>query len=240
MTGITMMVSSRGSFELEMWQWLLFLGALLVTALATAYMNSTFSRYEKVFAASGLTGAEAAEKILYSRGLGSMPITCIAGRLTDHYDPSRKSLGLSESTYHRSSVAAIAVAAHECGHAGQDDTGYVMLSLKTALVPVTNLASQLAFPIIVLGIIFSLPVLAQAGVYLFAAVVVFQLVTLPVEFNASRRGLQMMTELKLVNGEELAMSRRVLTAAALTYVAALASTLMTLLRLLLITRRRSD
>lgn len=235
-------LGSRASsgFGLAAWQWFLMIGAFAVTAFASVYMKSTFSKYTKVFSSSGMTGAQAAESILYSQGITGMPIYPINGELTDHYDPSQKSLSLSSSSYNRISVAAIAVAAHECGHAVQDAQGFGPLKLRSSLVPITNLASQLSWPIVLFGIIFSLPSLARFGVYLFAAVVIFQLVTLPVEFDASRRGMAMLRDLNILNAEELGMSRKVLTAAALTYVAALASSIMTLIRLLMMTQKRRD
>ena len=222
-----------------MLQWVLLIGAFVVTAIASARMKSTFAKYSKVPSASGMTGEDAARLFLRTNGLGDMPVMAVQGDLTDHYDPSNKSLSLSQATYDRRSVAAIAVAAHECGHAVQDAVGYAPLRTRSALVPVTNICSTLSWPLILVGIFFSFPPIATVGVLLFVAVVIFQLVTLPVEFDASRRGLQMMEQTGIVPAEELTASKKVLTAAAMTYVAALASSVMTLLRLLMITRRRN-
>ena len=219
-------------------QWVLLIGAFVVTLIASSSMKSTFSKYARIPSSAGITGEMAAHTFLQHAGLGGMPVLAGSGELTDHYDPSQKTVTLSASTYGRMSVASIAVAAHECGHAIQDATGYAPLRTRTALVPVTNIASTLSWPLIVAGLFFSLRPLATVGVFLFTAVVLFQLVTLPVEFDASRRGLRLMEETGIVTAEELAGSRKVLTAAAMTYVAALASSVMTLIRLLLVTQRR--
>ena len=219
-------------------QWVLLIGAFVVTLIASSRMKSTFSKYSKIQSSAGLTGERAAHIFLQHAGLGGMPVLAGSGDLTDHYDPSQKTVTLSASTYNRMSVAAIAVAAHECGHAIQDAQDYAPLRTRTSLVPVTNIASTLSWPLILAGIFFSLRPLATVGVLLFTAVVVFQLVTLPVEFDASRRGLQLMQETGIVTQEELGASQKVLRAAAMTYVAALASSIMTLIRLLLITQRR--
>lgn len=220
-----------------MMQWILLIGAFVVTVIASSTMKSTFRKYQAVPSSSGLTGAEAAQEILRHAGINGMPVQPISGQLTDHYDPSKKSVSLGEESYQQSSVAAIAVAAHECGHAMQDAEGYVPLRIRSAIVPVANIGSSLSWPLIIIGIIFSLPVLAQIGVWLFTAVVVFQLVTLPVEFNASHRALVTLGEMGIARGQELSSSKKVLTAAAMTYVAALASSIMQLARLLLLTRR---
>jgi len=219
-------------------QWVLLIGAFAVTAIASARMKSTFKKYAKIESLSGMTGEQAARLFLGVNGLGGMPILAVQGDLTDHYDPTNKTLSLSSSTFSKTSVAAIAVAAHECGHAVQDAEGYAPLKVRSSLVPVTRIASTLSWPLILIGIFLSFRPLATFGVLLFTAVVIFQLVTLPVEFDASRRGLAMIQATGAVPVEEIDGSRKVLRAAAMTYVAALASSIMTLIRLLLITNRR--
>lgn len=220
------------------WEWILLIGAFLVTVIASTTMNSTFKQFSKVQSKTGVTGREAAARIAYHIGLGNMLISPIGGNLTDHYDPRNKSLSLSQSTFNSTSLAALAVAAHECGHAQQDAEGYGPLRLRSSLVPVTQFASSFSWILIVLGIILSIGPLATLGVVLFSAVVLFQLVTLPVEFDASRRGLRFLEETGLIMPDEKAGARRVLTAAAMTYVAALMASIMQLLRLFLMTRRR--
>ena len=192
---------------------------------------------------SGMTGAQAAERILRANGIMDVSVQRVSGKLTDHYNPSTKVLNLSESVYGSSSVAAIGVAAHECGHAIQHSKGYVPLSLRTALVPVANIGSQLSWIFIILGVIFSFnQTLITVGIFMFSAAVLFQLVTLPVEFNASSRALRELESNGILYREEVAQTRKVLSAAALTYVAAAASAILQLLRLILLFggRGRSD
>ncbi|MBQ0058381.1 MAG: zinc metallopeptidase [Lachnospiraceae bacterium] len=220
------------------WEWILLIGAFLVTVIASTTMNSTFKQFSKVQSKTGVTGREAAARIAYHIGLGNMLISPIGGNLTDHYDPRNKSLSLSQSTFNSTSLAALAVAAHECGHAQQDAEGYGPLRLRSSLVPVTQFASSFSWILIVLGLFLSIGPLCTLGVVLFSAVVLFQLVTLPVEFDASRRGLRFLEETGLIMPDEKAGARRVLTAAAMTYVAALMASIMQLLRLFLMTRRR--
>lgn len=220
-----------------MLQWILLIAAFLVTAIASATMKSTFRKYQSIQSSANLTGAQAAHEILEHAGISMMPVQPISGQLTDHYDPSKKCVSLGEESYQRTSVAAIAVAAHECGHAMQDHEGYFPLRLRTAIVPVANIGSSISWPLIIVGLIFSLPVIARIGVWLFTLVVIFQLVTLPVEFNASHRALKTIQDMGIVNASELSASKKVLTAAAMTYVAALASSIMQLARLMLLTRR---
>ena len=222
---------------------LVLIGALL-SLWASARVNSTYNRYAKVYSRSGLTGAEAAQQILKNAGIYGVRVEHVSGNLTDHYDPKAKVLRLSDSVYGSRSVAAVGVAAHECGHAIQNAKGYVPLRLRAALVPVANLGSTLGLPIILLGVILSWnQVLIQIGIWAFSLAVLFQLVTLPVEFNASHRAVIKAEQYGLLTSEENNGVKKVLTAAALTYVAAAASSILQLLRLILLfggNRRRDD
>lgn len=222
------------------WTILLMIAAFVLTLIVQGYMKSTASKYSRILSSSGLTGREAARKILDSEGLTYVSVGSIPGNLTDHYDPRDKSVSLSDTVYNKTSLTAIGVAAHECGHAIQDAKGYSPLALRSSFVPVANLGSQLAWPVFFIGLIFSIRPLLYAGIILFLAVIVFQLVTLPVEFNASRRALKVLQSTGLATNEEIKGSRAVLSAAALTYVAALTSSILQLIRLLIIAggRRR--
>ena len=221
-------------------------GALLCT-WANSRVSSTYSKYVKVRAASGMTGAEAAERILRNSGIHDVQIQHVSGNLTDHYDPSSKVLRLSDSVYDSRSVAAIGVAAHECGHALQHKEGYGPLKLRSMLVPAANLGSKLGLPLVLLGLAlgfaFELPgggyfSLAQIGVWVFSLAVLFQVVTLPVEFNASSRALKMLQSYGIMREDEVDDCKNVLGAAALTYVAAAASSILQLFRLVLLSNRR--
>lgn len=214
--------------------WVLLIAAFVVTLIASGAMNSTIAKYRQIGASSGLTGAQTAQQILSSAGIGNEAVLPISGSLTDHYDPSQKTVSLAEESYQQTSIAAVAIAAHECGHAVQDAQNYAPLRMRTAIVPAANLGSALSWPLILIGLFFSLPVLATAGIVLFSLVVLFQLVTLPVEFDASRRGLQMLRSNGIVTQEELGGARKVLTAAAMTYVAALASSVLQLIRIIIL------
>ena len=205
--------------------YILVLIGVVICLIASAKMNSTFSRYSRVRNHSGMTGRDAAEQILHREGLYDVRIEHISGNLTDHYDPRTKTLRLSDATYNSTSVAALGVAAHECGHAVQHATGYVPLKLRSSLVPVANFGSSIAWPLI---LAFSLAVL-------------FQIVTLPVEFDASHRALKILGNTGMLYEDEVRDTRKVLTAAALTYVAGAASAILQLLRILLLTgNRRND
>ncbi|WP_394522199.1 zinc metallopeptidase [Lacrimispora sp. JR3] len=209
------------------------IGAVLSMA-ASARVSSTYNKYSKVRSMSGMTGAEAAKRLLNSQGIYDVEVRQVSGQLTDHYDPRSKTVNLSDSVYGSTSVAAIGVAAHECGHAMQHNTGYVPLRLRGAIVPVANIGSQAAFPIILLGFFIGgvgSP-LVNVGLILFSLAVLFQLVTLPVEFNASRRAVDLLGQVGILGTEELGHTRKVLGAAALTYVAALAATVLQLARLI--------
>lgn len=217
---------------------LIIIGTVLCL-LAQSNVTSTYSRYSKIMSRSGLTGAMAAERILQANGIYDVRIEHISGNLTDHYDPSNKVLRLSDTVYGSTSVAAIGVAAHECGHAVQHHVGYAPLQIRSSLVPVANLGSKLCWPLIILGLFFSYK-FVQVGIIMFCAVVAFQLVTLPVEFNASSRALTILESSGMLYGDEVRSTKKVLTAAALTYVASAASTILQLLRLMLLYGRRDN
>lgn len=223
--------------------WLVIIGALLCI-FAQMRVSTTFRKYSKVRSRSGLTGAQAAQRILQLSGIYDVRVEHIRGSLTDHYDPSSKVLRLSDSTYASTSVAAIGVAAHECGHALQHNKGYAPLSIRTALVPAANIGSKLGIPIILVGVLFGMnQIFIQVGIWVFAIAVLFQVVTLPVEFNASGRALNMLGSYGLMENDETRGCRKVLSAAALTYVAAAASSILQLLRLILLfgnNNRRND
>ena len=220
--------------------YILVIAALLLGVIAQARMRSAFSKYSRVRSMRGLTGSEAARQILAANGITDVQIERVGGDLTDHFDPRSKVLRLSEPVYASDSVAALGVAAHEAGHALQKEQGYAMLSLRTIMVPVVNIGSTLAWPIFLAGYIFSWRPLVDAGILVFAAVVLFSLITLPVEFDASRRANVMLAESGLFSQDELSGVRKVLNAAALTYVASFVSTLLQLVRLILLARRRND
>ena len=221
---------------------LVIIGAVLCL-LASARVKSTYRKYAKVRSASGLTGAQAAEMILRRNGVLGVTVQHVAGELTDHYDPARGVVNLSDATYNSTSVAAIGVAAHECGHVMQHEQGYLPLRIRTALVPVANIGSNIGIWIVMIGVILGMnSTLAMIGVYLFSFGVLFQIVTLPVEFNASRRALAMLQDYGMLGQTEIQGSRSVLSAAAMTYVASAAASVLQLLRLLMIVNggRRLD
>ena len=224
------------------WTYVLLIIGMLLSLAASTRLKSTFSYYRRIRSASGLTGAETAERILRAAGITYVHVRAISGSLTDHYDPRTKRLALSQDVYGRTSVAAVCVAAHECGHAIQHNINYAPLNIRSAIVPVANIGSSLSWPIFLLGLILSIPALTTAGIVLFSLAVLFQLVTLPVEFNASSRALKMLESTGILSREENKGAKKVLTAAALTYVAALASSILQLLRLLILSggRRRDD
>lgn len=215
--------------------YILVLIGLVISLWASARVNSTYQKYSRVRSYSGLTGAEAARRILNSAGIYDVRVEHVSGNLTDHYDPRTRVLRLSDSVYGSSSVAAIGVAAHECGHAIQDDESYAPLRIRSALVPVANFGTKAAVPIILLGLIFgSSYLLIQIGLLCFALGTLFQIVTLPVEFNASSRAVRILGDSHMLMDDELAQTRKVLSAAALTYVAAALASLLSLLRLILL------
>ncbi|WP_334292868.1 zinc metallopeptidase [Anaerocolumna aminovalerica] len=208
---------------------------VVLSLLASLKVKTTFAKYSKVRSLSGLTGAEAAERILHSAGIYDVTIRPISGNLSDHYDPRDKTLKLSETVYNNTSVAAVGVAAHECGHAIQHNRGYVPLRIRGALVPVANFGASVSWPMILIGLFMGgSQTLINLGIIMFALAVLFQLVTLPVEFNASRRAVQIVDETGILRTEEVRQTRKVLSAAALTYVAGAAASILQLLRLVIL------
>ena len=226
------------------WTYLLVLIGVVICMAASGRVNSVFSRYSRVRSHSGMTGKEAAERILRRNGIYDVQVIHIPGNLTDHYNPGKKTLGLSDTVYNSSSVAAIGVAAHECGHAVQHAAGYVPLSIRGALVPVANFGSALSWPLILIGLLMNSQMsglLINLGILLFSAAVLFQIVTLPVEFNASSRAVRVLESSGMLYPEEVGDVKKVLRAAALTYVAGAASMILQFLRLIIIGgRRRND
>lgn len=213
---------------------LVLIGAVLCI-WAQARVSSTYNRYSRVLSRTGMTGAQAAQRILQLSGIYDVRIEHVGGKLTDHYDPVNKVLRLSDTVYGSTSVAAIGVAAHECGHAVQHDKGYAPLQFRSALVPVANIGSKAGIPLILLGALLGMnQTLIHIGIWVFALAVLFQLVTLPVEFNASGRALAMLGDYGMLDRDETKGCRKVLQAAALTYVAAAASAILQLLRLVLL------
>lgn len=211
---------------------------MLITLIASWSMKATFSRFERVPSSSNMTGREVAERILRANGIYDVSVRPVSGRLTDHYDPRDKTVSLSEVIYNSTSVAAVAVAAHECGHAIQDNVGYVPLNLRSAFVPVANWGSRLSWPMIVIGVFLGTGnmsnILIQVGILMFMLAVIFQIITLPVEFDASRRAMIELKSNNILPGNEDRGAKKVLFAAAMTYVAAAASGVLQMLRLLLL------
>ncbi len=227
------------------WTYILVLIGVLICLAASARVRQVFAKYSRVQSRLRLTGKEAAEEILRRNGIYDVRVIHIPGNLTDHYNPGNKTLGLSDTVYQSSSVAAVGVAAHECGHAVQHARGYAPLTIRGALVPVANFGSALAWPLILIGLLITGETsvfLINLGILLFSAAVLFQLVTLPVEFNASRRAVDVLGASGMLYLDELSSVKKVLGAAALTYVAGAASAILQLLRLLILTggRRRND
>lgn len=221
---------------------LVILGVIICLA-ASAKMRSTFNKYSRVRSRTGMTGREAAEYVLRSAGIYDVRVEHVGGNLTDHYDPRTKTLRLSDATYNSQSVAAIGVAAHECGHAVQHATGYAPLRFRGALVPVANLGSTIVWPLIIIGLLFtgqSSMLFLNLGILAFSLAVLFQIVTLPVEFDASNRAVRVLGSTGLLYEDELRDTRKVLTAAALTYVAGAAASILQLLRIILLANSRRD
>ena len=224
------------------WDWTMIFAipGLLLGLWAQMRVSSAFKKYSAVHAHNGMSAEEVARSMLNRSGCGEVSVRTVSGNLTDHYDPRNNTLRLSDGVYGSTSVAAIGVAAHECGHAMQQHEGYAPLKLRSALVPVVNLGSNLYFPIFLLGLVFSWEPLLYVGIACFALTLVFALVTLPVEFNASGRALSVLEEQGYLSRDEMDGARAVLNAAALTYVAAAISSLLQLVRLLIIARDRRD
>ena len=223
---------------------LVVIGAV-ICMIASARVKGTFNKYSQLRSMSGMNGAQVAQRVLQAAGIYDVQVRHVSGSLTDHYDPRTKTVNLSDPVYNATSVAALGVAAHECGHAIQHAKSYAPLSIRSALVPIANFGSMLAWPVILIGLFFntrSSGLIIDIGILLFSAAVLFQLVTLPVEFDASRRALVMLCTQGILADDELKYTRRVLKSAALTYVASAAAAILQLLRIILITngRRRDD
>lgn len=223
---------------------LVVIGAV-ICMIASARVKGTFNKYSQLRSMSGMNGAQVAQRVLQAAGIYDVQVRHVSGSLTDHYDPRTKTVNLSDPVYNATSVAALGVAAHECGHAIQHAKNYAPLSIRSALVPIANFGSMLAWPVILIGLLFntrSSGLIIDIGILLFSAAVLFQLVTLPVEFDASRRALVMLRTQDILADDELKYTRRVLKSAALTYVASAAAAILQLLRIILITngRRRDD
>ena len=223
---------------------LVIIGAV-ICMIASARVNSTFNKYSAYRSMSGMTGAQAAERILHAAGIYDVKIRRVSGSLTDHYNPANKTLNLSDSVCNETSVAAVGVAAHECGHAIQHARGYLPLRLRSAFVRIANFGSMLAWPVIIIGLIMnsrSSMMIINIGIFLFSFAVIFQLITLPVEFDASRRAMVQLREQGILGDQELRYTRKVLSAAALTYVASAAAAILQLLRVIILFggRNRDD
>lgn len=231
-----------GYYGIDMYYIVLVVPCIILAFWAQAQVKSTFSRYERVLTRRGLTGAMAAEAVLRQNGVTGVAVERVAGKLTDHYDPRTNTIRLSNAVYGSTSVASIGVAAHEAGHAVQHAVGYFPLRLRISIIPLTQLGAAASFPLIILGLVMNFGALISIGILAFALSTVFQLVTLPVEINASRRALAAIEQGGLLAPDEYPMAKKTLTAAAMTYVAALAVSLAQLLRLLLIFggRNRND
>lgn len=219
-------------YGIDIWYIILVIPAMILAMIASAKVNTTFQKYAKIPAGYGLTGAESARRVLAANGVTGVTIEHVSGNLTDHFDPRTNVIRLSDNVYNASSVAAVGVAAHEAGHAVQYAQGYAPMKLRSAIIPVTNIGSKLAMPLVLLGLLLALPTLADIGLLCFSLATLFQLLTLPVEFNASRRAIQAIEGFG--SDEEVRGAKKVLTAAAMTYVAALATSLASLLRLVLL------
>lgn len=207
---------------------------MVISMAASAYVKSAFSKYDKISSRNNITGTKAAQYILESQGINNVGVQAIAGDLTDNYNSGNKMLSLSQATAQSTSVAAIGVAAHECGHAVQDAKGYLPLRIRHAIVPVANIGSAVSIPLILIGVLLRGSFLINLGILAFSLAFIFQLVTLPVEFDASRRALRILADGGLLTEEEVPQARKVLFAAALTYVAAAVATLLQLLRLIIL------
>lgn len=223
------------------WTWLILLPGIILSVWAQLRVKTTYNRYSRMPVSSGLTGRGAALEILQaSRGLSGVPVRPVEGELTDHYDPTNRSLSLSQGVYDSCSVAAVGVAAHEVGHAMQHEEGYSLLSLRNAIVPVVNITSAASMPVFFLGFMFGTSRLMNLGILLFSGVLVFHLITLPVEFDASRRALRALESRHILSAGELAGAGEVLKAAAMTYVAATAATALQLARLVVLRNSRGE
>ena len=220
--------------------YILVIFALILSMIASFGVNATFNKYKKQKTARSITGAEAARRVLDMNGLQNIKIEHISGNLTDHFDPRAGVIRLSDATYNDTSVAAVGVAAHEAGHAVQHAVGYTPIKVRNSIVPIVNIGNALSMPLFLIGLLLNMMGLAYLGVILFSLTLVFQLVTLPVEFNASRRAISILDSSMLLYEDEIGPAKKVLRAAAMTYVAAVAATALQLLRFLLIIGGRRD
>lgn len=232
-------VGNYGYFYIDTWYLVLVVPALLLSLLASASVKKTFAKYSRLGARAGYTGQSAARRILNQNGLSHIAVERVAGELTDHYDPKAQKLRLSESTYDSSSIAAIGVAAHEAGHAVQHDERYWANAIRSTLVPVAQIGSSVGPYLAIFGFILQLQFLTSIGIVLFSGAVLFYLVTLPVEFDASRRAIRVLEDQGMLTEEELKGAKNVLRAAAMTYVASTLVAFASLLRLILLSRGRS-
>ena len=212
----------------------------ILCMVASSRVSSVYRKYARIRSRNNMTGAQVAMEILRRNGINDVSVRHVPGNLTDHFDPRTKTVNLSDATYDSPSVAAVGVAAHECGHVCQHEFGYLPLKIRTAIVPAASIGSKAGIPILILGMLLSLPFLIKIGIWVFSLAVLFQVVTLPVEFDASRRALVMLDEYGILDQEELTHSKKVLSAAAMTYVASAASAVVQLLRLVLLNGRRRD
>lgn len=219
-------------------EWILLLLSLAITILAQAYINSAYKKTSKIHSKCEMKGSEVARKILDANGLFDVKINEINGELTDHYDPRNKTVNLSLDIYHDKTIAAASVAAHECGHAIQDKNGYLFLRVRRAIIPIVNIASKLGYVSILIGVFAGLLNFIWIGIILELVILLFQVITLPVEFNASRRALKQLEELSILDKKEKSQATGMLRAAALTYVASVATSLLQILRLLAMVQRR--
>lgn len=219
---------------------IILLPALIISMYAQFKVNSAFQRYSKVFSKRGVTGAEIARMLLDEAGLYDIPVELVSGKLTDHYDPTRRVMRLSNEVYYGNSVASIGVAAHETGHAIQHKESYLPLIIRNKIVPVVNISSSASWFLFFIGLVFSIPSLTSLGIILFSAAVIFQIITLPVEFNASARAIRILDIRGILDEEELYGAKKVLKAAALTYVAAALTAISQLLRLIALSNRNND
>lgn len=227
-------------FYYDYYYLILVVPAIIISLFAQVKVQSTYKKYAKMMSARSMTATEVVRQILRGNGIRAVDVQRVSGNLTDHFDPKANVIRLSDTVYGDCSVASIGVAAHEAGHAVQYATGYLPIKLRNAVLPAANIGSRLSVPLILLGLLFGMQPLVEFGILLFSFVLLFQLITLPVEFNASRRAIQTLSGNGILQGEELTGAKKVLGAAAMTYVAATITTAMQLLRLVLLSRRRNN
>lgn len=227
-------------FYYDYYYLILVVPAIIISLFAQVKVQSTYKKYAKMMSARSMTATEVVRQILRGNGIGAVDVQRVSGNLTDHFDPKANVIRLSDTVYGDCSVASIGVAAHEAGHAVQYATGYLPIKLRNAVLPAANIGSRLSVPLILLGLLFGMQPLVEFGILLFSFVLLFQLITLPVEFNASRRAIQTLSGNGILQGEELTGAKKVLGVAAMTYVAATITTAMQLLRLVLLSRRRNN